>query len=351
MMESDVRSIEWKNGRVRFLDQTLLPAEERIVETDDPAQLAAAIKCLAIRGAPLIGIAAAYGVALAFRKNSSRNISSELARACTLFASTRPTAVNLFRALERMKETADGFSGSPSEFPDALLQTALNIHEEDRHMCIEIGRYGAAILGPGSSVLTHCNTGMLATGGIGTALGVIRTAWEQGTLKHVYIDETRPLQQGARLTAWELKKLKIPSTLITDGTAAFLMQQAKVSAVIVGADRIAANGDTANKIGTYGLAVSAAHHRLPFYVAAPSSTVDVETAEGKDIEIELRSAEEIVRQGERMMAPSGVEVYAPAFDITPGELITAIITEKGALRPPYQQGLKSIRHSAKVAES
>ncbi|HEX9614683.1 MAG TPA: S-methyl-5-thioribose-1-phosphate isomerase, partial [Bacteroidota bacterium] len=350
MMVPDVQSIEWKDGRVRFLDQTLLPAEERVVETDDPAVLARAIKSLAIRGAPLIGIAAAYGVALAFQHHTGP-VNPQLTRVYDLFASTRPTAVNLFWALDRMKKTALLQSNSSHGPGKALLETALSIHEDDRHRCREIGRRGAAILSLGCTILTHCNTGALATGGIGTALGVIRTAWELGILKHVYMGETRPLLQGGRLTAWELKKLGIPSTLITDSTAAFLMLQGRISAVVVGADRIAANGDTANKIGTYGIAVAARHHGLPFYVAAPTSTVDVATARGKDIPIELRSPAEIVRQGERAVAPSGTEVYAPAFDVTPGDLITGIITEHGVVHSPYAETLGAIVHAGKAAAS
>lgn len=338
MKESDFGVIGWQAGKVWFLDQTRLPKERCVIETNEPAVLAKAIRTLSIRGAPLIGIAAAYGVALEFVSNPlarRENLPSRLARVHTLFASTRPTAVNLFWALERMVKRAESFSGSGNDLGNILRDEALKIHEEDRKMCEQIGIHGSTLLSPGTSVLTHCNTGALATGGIGTALGIVRTAWERKILRHVYVDETRPLHQGSRLTAWELEQLGISSTLVTDSTASFLMQQGRVQAVLVGADRIAANGDVANKIGTYGLAVSAHYHNIPFYVAAPTSTIDTSLPSGKDIPLEMRDSEELRRQGEKLLAPPETDVYAPAFDITPKNLVTAIITERGITAPPF----------------
>ncbi|MEX2115697.1 MAG: S-methyl-5-thioribose-1-phosphate isomerase [Bacteroidota bacterium] len=348
MKEHKTGAIGWKEGKVWFLDQTRIPAEQRVVETNDPSVLAGAIRTLSIRGAPLIGIAAAYGVALDFISSPMsrrEDLPSRLARVQALFASTRPTAVNLFWALERMRETAESFSGNIGNLGEVLLNEAVRIHEEDRLTCEQIGIHGAALISPGMSVLTHCNTGALATGGIGTAFGIIRTAWEKKVLRHVYVDETRPLLQGARLTAWELTQLGIPSTLITDSTAAFLMLQGRIQAVLVGADRIAANGDVANKVGTYGLAVTARYHAIPFYVAAPTSTIDSTMKSGKDIPIEVRDSAELLRQGERAIAPIGMEVYAPAFDVTPNELITAIITEYGVVSPPFGSHLPTRQSS------
>ena len=342
MKEPDLHVIGWRDNKVWFLDQALIPAEERVIVTTDPAILAGAIQTLSIRGAPLIGIAAAYGVALEFVTaplTRSEDLPWRLARVQALFVSTRPTAVNLFWALERMAKWAESYSGNPGELGNSLRDEAVRIHKEDGVMCEQIGIRGAALLAPGTSVLTHCNTGALATGGIGTAFGIIRTAWKRKILRHVYVDETRPLLQGSRLTAWELAQLGIPSTLITDSTAAFLMQQGRIQAVLVGADRIAANGDVANKIGTYGLAVSARYHNIPFYVAAPTSTIDSAVNFGREIPIEMRDSAELLRQGERVVAPEGTQVYAPAFDVTPNELITAIITEHGVLNPPFGSAL------------
>lgn len=346
--------VEWRNGAVRFLDQTRLPAEERYVETTEPAVLAEALKTLAIRGAPLIGISAAYGIALSVHALSDKDlptIESHLERSINLFASTRPTAVNLFWALERIRRTfLDNRRESLARLKDLILKEALAIHEEDRQMCDEIGRNGAEILPPAASVLTHCNTGRLATGGKGTALAVIQTAWERRTLKHVYIGETRPLLQGARLTAWELKTLGIPATLIADSAAPFLFQHGKVNAVVVGADRIAANGDVANKVGTYALAIVAGHHHVPFYVAAPTSSIDLATGRGKEIPIEQRDESEITGAFGRKIAPDGIEVYNPAFDITPFELVTAIITERGVIKPPFESSLRLFAPAGNVVE-
>jgi methylthioribose-1-phosphate isomerase len=342
-----MRAIEWQEGKVRFLDQSQLPAKEIYVETDDETVVARAIKTLALRGAPLIGIAAAYGFVLAFDRLKSvdaKSVTACIERTTHLFASTRPTAVNLFWALNRMRTIAVGSTGKALEMIHAnLLAEAKAIHREDAEKCRRIGQLGAEILPNAASVLTHCNTGSLATGGDGTAQNILKTAWEQKKLKHVYMDETRPLLQGARLTAWELQQLHIPSTLITDSTAAFLMQQGKVNAVVVGADRITMNGDVANKVGTYSVAVLARHHGVPFYVAAPTSTIDFEMLTGKDIPIEQRSGTEVTKIGDYLIAPDGIDVYSPAFDVTPHELITAIVTEKGVLRGPYQDALEALR--------
>ncbi len=346
-----MRPIEWREGKVRFLDQTLLPEEVRYVETDDPRTIAEAIKRLAIRGAPLIGIAAAYATALSalsIEKNDART-RSRLEGVMSLLASTRPTAVNLFWALDRMKRVLhDHTTTSPEELRSALLAEAMNLHADDEEMGDRIGRFGANLLPNAAVVLTHCNTGALATGGKGTAHAVIAAAWEQKKLKHVYIGETRPLFQGARLTAWELNQLGIPHTLITDSTAGFLMQQGKISTVVVGADRIAANGDVANKVGTFGLAVLARHHAIPFYVAAPSSTADFDMHDGKAIPFEQRSPDEILTFGGTRIAPAGTDVYAPAFDMTPHHLIDAFITEQGILKPPYKISLCGLKHTATV---
>lgn len=336
-----IKPVEWREGRLRYLDQRKLPQQECYVDASTEVEVGEAIRSLAIRGAPLIGITAAYGVALAIHRLSPdtdpATIRVRFENAISVLGSSRPTAVNLFWALERMRRVFEQYGSRGIDLlKDHLLEEARQIHREDEMMCRKIGEYGAAILPNAVTILTHCNTGALATGGIGTAQGVIQTAWTIGKLKHVYVDETRPLFQGARLTAWELSKLQIPFTLITDNTAAFLMQRRLITAVVVGADRIARNGDTANKIGTYGLAVLARHHGIPFYIAAPSSTIDAETPNGKSIPIEQRSADEVTRPFGLPVAPEGVDVYSPAFDITPQELISAIITEGGVSLPPYE---------------
>ncbi|HLF20647.1 MAG TPA: S-methyl-5-thioribose-1-phosphate isomerase [Bacteroidota bacterium] len=340
-----MKPLEWQNGKLRFLDQTRLPHEEVYVEADDPQDVADAIKRLSIRGAPLIGIAAAYGVALASRMSTvqSTKVLPALQKAMNLFSSSRPTAVNLFWALERQRRIIENVGdGSPDALFKSLLQEASKIHDEDREMCTKIGAWGADLLPNAAVVLTHCNTGNLATGGTGTAQSVISRSWEQRKLKHVYIDETRPLFQGARLTAWELQKLGIPSTLITDDTAAFLMQRGLINVVITGADRITLTGDVANKVGTYNLAVLAHYHSIPMYIAAPTSSIDFEMEEGSGIPIEQRSAMEVVEINGKRIAPLGIEVYSPAFDITPHHLVSAIITEQGVLRPPYRAALHAL---------
>ncbi len=340
-----MKTIEWLDGAVRFLDQTRLPHEEVYVTTKDPAVVAEAIRALRIRGAPAIGVAAAYGTVLAAVPPPGPGPSAD-PRACVtgaiaLLRGTRPTAVNLFHALGRMAKTLERCDRE-NDLAGALLAEARAIHAEDVEACRRIGELGAALLRPGTSVLTHCNAGALATSGIGTALGVIVTAHRQGKIARVFAGETRPLLQGARLTTFELLRAGIDVTLITDNAAGLVMARGLVQAVIVGADRIAANGDTANKIGTYPLAVLAHRHNIPFYVAAPSSSIDPSTAGGDAIVIEERDPTEVTRIGTVAFAPEGVQVYAPAFDITPNELISAIVTESGVLVPPYSRSIAGI---------
>ncbi len=333
--------IEWIDDRVRFLDQTKLPGEETYVVTEEYQVVADAIRRLAVRGAPLIGIAAAYGVALAVRnigEECASQFTPRFEKAAADLEATRPTAVNLSWALRRMRRVVGETEKKPvANRIEALLREARTIHDEDRKMCDSMAQFGATLLKDDSTVLTHCNTGALATGGTGTALGIIKKSWELGKIRHVYIDETRPLLQGARLTAWELGKMKIPHTLITDSTAAFLMQQGKIDNIIVGADRIAPNGDVANKIGTYGLAVLAGAHEVPFVVAAPGSTIDWEIESGEEIPLESRANEEVTRFMDTRVAPEGTAAYAPAFDLTPHRLITAIVTDLGICRAPYRE--------------
>jgi len=333
-------SIEWCGTSVRFLDQTLLPETESYIETERLDVLIDAVVRLKVRGAPLLGIAAAYGMLLALRPLRSAPLPEFLSAAETAaaaIAASRPTAVNLFWALERMKNILRLNSQyQPHRLFDILQQEAVAIHDEDRAMCEAMGKAGASLLPDGAKVLTHCNTGALATGGIGTAFGVLYTAHRTGKQIEVYADETRPLLQGARLTMWELHKAGIPAVLITDNTAAWTIKSRKIDLIITGADRIAANGDAANKIGSYNLAVLAKEHGIPFYIAAPSSTVDPNIASGDQIIIEERSAEEVVNGFGKRTAPEGSRVFAPAFDVTPHRFITAIITETGVHRAPFE---------------
>lgn len=342
-----MKPLEWINGRLKFLDQTRLPLEEFFCETDNVLSVAEAIKRLAIRGAPLIGIAAAYGVALASLSanySTAKEVRQYLKSVIDILASTRPTAVNLFWALKRQQRVLDSWqTDSIADLQNNLLNEAKQIHQEDAEMCERISSFGAEILPGDCSVLTHCNAGALATGGRGTAVGIISKAWELGKLKHVYIDETRPLLQGARLTMWEIKQAKIPATLIVDSVAAVLLKQGKINAIIVGADRITMNGDTANKVGTYSLAVLAKHHGIPFYVAAPVSTIDVQMSAGKDIPIEERDAKEVTELFGRRITPEMADVYSPAFDITPNEFVTAIVTDQRVCRPPFSDSLKRLK--------
>lgn len=332
-----MKSIEWLGDRVRFIDQTKLPLEESYIETTDLHLLADAIRTLKVRGAPLIGIAAAYGVALAAIKSTEKDLSAfriNVKSAIEELLSTRPTAVNLSWSLKRMERMLE-LSSSIEDATQAMVAEAIAIHREDEEMCKRIGENGAALVPQRAGILTHCNTGALATGGLGTAQSIITTAFHQGKSIQVYADETRPLLQGARLTSWELMREGIAVTLITDNMAAFVMKQKRVDLILVGADRIAANGDVANKIGTYSLAVLAHHHKIPLYVAAPSSTIDPSIETGHGIPIEERHAHEITEGFGKRTAPEGIKVYSPAFDVTPAALVSAIITEKGVHRAPY----------------
>ncbi len=339
-----VKAIEWANGRVRLLDQTRLPHQEVYLELENQHQMVAAIGEMRVRGAPLIGIAAAYGMALGAQHIETANMEDFLARLRPIaeeLAATRPTAVNLSWALKRMTLAAEA-APDPAAARQALLAEALRIHQENADADRRLGQHGAQLIPAGSAVLTHCNTGSLATGGYGTALGVIRAAWEQGKLSRVYVSETRPLLQGARLTAWELARDGIPATLIADGAAGYLMRRDAIACVIVGADRIAANGDVANKIGTYTLAVLASQHAIPFYVAAPTSTIDLTTASGDQIPIEERSAEELTTFAGVTVAPAGIEALNPAFDVTPHRYVSAIISEGGVVHEPYVESLRQL---------
>lgn len=334
-----VRTIEYRDGSVRLIDQTKLPLTEEFIECRDYQCLAEAIKNLRIRGAPAIGVAAAFGVVLGIlpqKAENSEQLLAHLEKVAADLAATRPTAVNLFWALERMKQKAAEVAHlGPEDIKKTLEREAIQMLAEDEEANRKLGSFGATLIESGERIMTHCNAGALATGAYGTALGVIRAAFEEGKKIQVYSCETRPLLQGARLTTWELLKEGIPVTLITDGMAGSVMQKGMVDKVIVGADRIAANGDAANKIGTYGLAVLAASHKIPFYVAAPTSTIDFALKSGDQIPIEERDAAEVVSFGDQQVAPSGVSVYNPAFDVTPAKLIAGIVTEKGIAAQPY----------------
>ncbi|MBD2568966.1 S-methyl-5-thioribose-1-phosphate isomerase [Anabaena lutea] len=332
-------SVVWKNNSVLLIDQTRLPNEYAVVEIHRSEDMAEAIRTMIVRGAPAIGVAAAYGMYLGAREietSKREEFLQQLEKVAQLLRSTRPTAVNLFWAIGRMMQTAYETLGTIAEIQQTLLETAQTINAEDIQTCQAIGDHGLAALPKTPeklTILTHCNTGALATAGYGTALGVVRSAWREGRLTRVFADETRPRLQGAKLTAWECVQEGIPVTVITDSMAAHCMKQGLIDAVIVGADRIAANGDTANKIGTYSLAIVAQKHNIPFFVAAPVSTIDFTLASGSLIPIEERHPSEIYQIGDTLLTPSGVEFYNPAFDVTPAELITAIITENGAFAP------------------
>jgi methylthioribose-1-phosphate isomerase len=340
-MTNKVETLHWvgdRHGCLVLIDQTRLPVEFKELECRDVETVWEAIKLLRVRGAPAIGIAAAYGVCIGLQTVEGSDEAAffqRLDESIDYLASSRPTAVNLFWALERMKRKAYSLRGntSPAEIHDALLNEALVIHQEDRVMCHAIGVYGAALLSDGQGVLTHCNAGGLATAEYGTALSVFFTAQDLGKKLHVFVDETRPLLQGARLTAWELAQRGIDTTLICDSMAAQVMREGRVQAVITGADRIAANGDTANKIGTYAVAVLAHAHGIPFYIAAPTNTFDLSIDSGDQIPIEQRAREEITHSFGRQTAPDGIGVYNPAFDVTPAKYIKAIITERGLIEP------------------
>lgn len=347
-----MKSIEWIGDRVRMIDQTRLPLEEVYIETADYLEIADAIKKLKIRGAPAIGIAAAFGFALGARQFDDGNreaFDRHLEKVSDFLSGTRPTAVNLPWALRRMKWVLQASPQQPVDQMRALLlDEAKKILAEDIEMCRRIGLHGSELVPETAGILTHCNTGALATGDYGTAQSVIVTAHENGKKVRVFVDETRPLLQGARLTTWELMKRNINTTLITDSTAAFVMKKGWVDLVVVGADRIARNGDVANKIGTYNLAVLAEKHRIPFYVAAPISTMDFEISSGEGIPIEEREPSEVTESFGRRIAPEGVHVYSPAFDITPNELVTAIVTEHGIVRPPYNKTIPPLHDLAEA---
>jgi methylthioribose-1-phosphate isomerase len=333
-----VPTVQWHEGAVRLIDQSRLPGTVAFLDCRDVESVAFAIRELKVRGAPAIGVTAAMGVALGAQTIASTDYESfakELLAICDRLAATRPTAVNLFWAIDRMKQKLASLRAEPiAAIKAALWKESQTILEEDIALCRAIGRHGAALITKGQTILTHCNAGALATAGYGTALGVIRAAWEQGKEIQVIADETRPVLQGARLTAWELMQDQIPVTLITDNMAGALMRQGKIHLCIVGADRIAANGDVANKIGTYSVAVLAKAHGIPFYVAAPYSTIDLRTKSGADIPIEQRQAREVTTvHGSHPVAPDGVQVYNPAFDVTPAELVSGIITERGVFTP------------------
>jgi methylthioribose-1-phosphate isomerase len=338
---------------VVMIDQRKLPGQEIYVRCKTAAEVAKAIKTMVIRGAPAIGVAAAMGIALGMRKSKAtgtQKFAAEFQTICELMAGTRPTAVNLFWAIDRMKRTfanAVQAGESVDQIKDRLDQEAERIHDEDVASCRAMGAFGAEVVPADARILTHCNAGALATAGYGTALGVIRGAVEQGKTVAVFADETRPFLQGARLTAWELVRDGINTTVITDNMAGALMLQGKVNFVVVGADRIAANGDTANKIGTYSVAVLAREHQIPFYVAAPLSTIDLKTPDGQHIPIEERSAKEVTHVGGSQLAPDGAQVWNPAFDVTPNNLIAGIITERGIFRAPYTETLaRAFDHEA-----
>jgi len=340
----DYLPIEWLGDRVKILDQTRLPQEEVYLELSRYQDIASAITELKIRGAPAIGVVGAYAIALGaleIESSSKDDFLEKLQQVSQTIAGTRPTARNLFQAIERMQQVAKA-GKKVGEIKRELVQEAARIHAEEAEATRKLSQFGAELIQDGSTILTHCNTGPLATTGYGTALGVIKEAKEQGKRVKVFATETRPLLQGARLTTWELKKAGIPVTLITDSMAGYFISRGEIDCVIVGADRIAANGDTANKIGTYTLAVLAKENGIPFYVAAPTTTIDPSLASGKEIPIEQRSQEEVTHIQGVAIAPEGIEAANPAFDVTPHRYITAIITERGIIREPFGEGIGGI---------
>lgn len=341
-----IQTIEWINNKVVMIDQTRLPTEEVYREYENYKDVAQAIKNMVIRGAPAIGVAAAMGIALGVQSisaDSYEEFSVKMKEILEEMAKTRPTAVNLFWAIEEMRRCAEANKHLPiPQLKEVLKNRALQIRDEDIQINKILGKYGAQLIKSGDTILTHCNAGALATAGYGTALGVIRAAHEEGKQIHVFVDETRPFLQGSRLTAWELAKENIPLTLITDNMAGYFMRKGKINLILVGADRIAANGDVANKIGTYSLAVLAKEHRIPFYVAAPISTLDLSIRSGDQIPIEERNPQEVTQIAGKQIAPEAIQVANPAFDVTPHEYITAIITEKGIAWPPYEESLAKL---------
>jgi methylthioribose-1-phosphate isomerase len=341
-----IETLEWTDQGVRFIDQTKLPMEETYVNCTTYEQVADVIRDMVVRGAPAIGVAAAMGIALGLQNSKAENggdLKRDFDQVCEVIGKTRPTAVNLFWAIRRMQEKFETLRVRPiPQIKQSLIEEAKRMHAEDIAANRAMGLHGATLMPATGGVLTHCNAGALATCGYGTALGVIRAAFEQGKKIHVYADETRPFLQGSRLTAWELMKDGIPTTVISDNMSGAMMRQGKIQAIVVGADRIAANGDVANKIGTYTVAVLAKEHNIPFYVAAPISTVDLETPDGSKIPIEQRSPREVTHIAGKQMVPDGVSIENPAFDVTPAKYVTAIVTERGIARAPYQESLKKL---------
>jgi methylthioribose-1-phosphate isomerase len=341
-----IQTLEWTDKGVRFIDQTKLPTEETYVTCKTYEQVANAITTMIVRGAPAIGVAAAMGIALGVHSSKAENVGElkrDLDHICDVIGQTRPTAVNLFWAIRRMQEKFERVRVRPvAQIKQGLVEEAKRMHGEDIAANQAMGRHGAMLMPVEGGVLTHCNAGALATAGYGTALGVIRAAVEQGKKIHVYADETRPFLQGSRLTAWELMKDGIPTTVISDNMAGAMMKQGKIGAIVVGADRIAANGDVANKIGTYTVAVLAKENGIPFYVAAPISTVDLACADGSKIPIEQRNAREVTHIAGKQMTPDGVSIENPAFDVTPAKYVNAIITERGIARAPYEESLSGL---------
>jgi methylthioribose-1-phosphate isomerase len=345
-----IKTVEWTPEGVRFIDQTRLPTEEVYVTCRNYSEVADAIRNMIVRGAPAIGVAAAMGVALGMLQSSAKDeqgLRQEFDQIAAVLAATRPTAVNLFWGIDRMRRVFESVAGQPRpQVKATLVREAQQMHREDIAANQSMGRHGAILMPASGGVLTHCNAGALATCGYGTALGVVRAAIESGKKLHIFADETRPFLQGARLTAWELHKDGIPTTVIADNMAGAIMRQGKIQAAVVGADRIAANGDVANKIGTYTVAVLAREHGIPFYVAAPWSTVDMNTSSGEKIPIEQRSALEVTHHAGKQITPDGVMIENPAFDVTPAEYVTAIITERGVARAPYSESLKELSSAA-----
>ena len=341
-----IETLEWTDTGVLFIDQTKLPTEETYVNCTTHEQVADVIRTMVVRGAPAIGVSAAMGIALGVKNSKAKTVAElrpEFAQICDLLGKTRPTAVNLFWGIRRMRDKFESLQTLPVEkIKQELIKESQGMHAEDIATNQAMGKHGATLMPASGGVLTHCNAGALATCGYGTALGVIRAAVEAGKKIHVYADETRPFLQGSRLTAWELMKDSIPTTIISDNMAGAMMNQGKIGAVVVGADRIAANGDVANKIGTYTVAVLAKEHGIPFYVAAPISTVDLETADGGNIPIEQRHRNEVTHIAGKSIAPEGVGVENPAFDVTPAKYVTAIITERGIARAPYEKSLPGL---------
>lgn len=338
-----VATFRWQSGGLEILDQRLLPHRQSNIHCSTSENVADAIRSMAVRGAPAIGCCAAYGMVLAVRNPSSKDWPASLRDSALLLKAARPTAVNLSWAVNRMMSLAERSSSlSQGELESVFLEEASRMEAEDVEVNKSIGKFGATLFDKPSVVLTHCNAGSLATAGYGTALGVVRSLFKMGKIKKVFVDETRPYLQGARLTAWELVQEKIPHELITDSMAAHFMKTEKIDGVVVGCDRVASNGDTANKIGTYGVAVLARYHKIPFYVAMPTSTLDLSLSSGSDIPIEERSSSEVTEISGQPMAPHETKARHPAFDITPAELITAFISEKGVTLPPYKETLRGL---------